>query len=81
MTSLMIEAARRGAERPLRVGVVGAGVMGSNHARVLAELPGVRLVGVADVERAQAQCVASILGCGAFDSTAALIASVVYLSL
>jgi UDP-N-acetylglucosamine 3-dehydrogenase len=32
----------------LRVGVVGAGVMGSNHARVLAGLPGVRLVGVVD---------------------------------
>jgi predicted dehydrogenase len=34
----------------------------------------VRLVGVADVERGQAQCVASVLGCGAFDSAAALIA-------
>ena len=28
------------ASRALRVGVVGAGVMGSNHARVLAGLPG-----------------------------------------
>ena len=32
----------------LRVGVIGVGVMGSNHARVLAELPRVKLVGVAD---------------------------------
>ena len=32
----------------LRVGVVGAGVMGSNHARVLAGLPGISLAGVVD---------------------------------
>ena len=32
----------------LRVGVIGAGVMGSNHARVLAGLPGVTLVGIVD---------------------------------
>ena len=30
----------------LRVGVVGLGVMGSNHARVVHELEGVELVGV-----------------------------------
>jgi hypothetical protein len=38
---------RHDADRPLRVGVVGVGVMGSNHARVFADLPGVKLVGVA----------------------------------
>lgn len=32
----------------LRIGVIGAGVMGSNHARVLAGLPGVVLIGVVD---------------------------------
>ena len=32
----------------LRVGVVGLGMMGRNHARVVHELPGVELVGVAD---------------------------------
>src|SRR5260370_2331212 len=36
------------AKRALRVGVVGAGVMGSNHARVLAGLPDTTLVGVVD---------------------------------
>jgi UDP-N-acetylglucosamine 3-dehydrogenase len=41
-------------ERPLRVGVVGAGVMGRNHARVLAELPLVELVGVADPDAGRA---------------------------
>ena len=35
--------AKTDANRGLRVGVVGAGVMGSNHARVLAGLPGVTL--------------------------------------
>jgi UDP-N-acetylglucosamine 3-dehydrogenase len=35
-------------DRNLRVGVIGAGIMGRNHARVLSELPGVELVGVAD---------------------------------
>ena len=36
------------AVRTLRVGVIGAGVMGTNHARVLAGLPGVTLVGITD---------------------------------
>ena len=36
------------AKESLRIGVIGAGVMGSNHARVLAGLPGIQLVGVAD---------------------------------
>ncbi len=41
-------------ERHLRVGVIGAGVMGRNHARVLAELPNVELVGVADPDAGRA---------------------------
>ena len=49
----------------MRVGVVGVGVMGSNHARVLAGLPGVELVGVADPDRKQADFVARTLGCAA----------------
>src|SRR5260370_41677342 len=36
------------AKRSLRVGVIGAGIMGSNHARVLAGLPDITLVGVVD---------------------------------
>ena len=36
----MMQAAGSSAERPLRVGVVGVGGMGSNHARVFAGLPG-----------------------------------------
>jgi predicted dehydrogenase len=50
----------------LRVGVIGVGVMGSNHARVLAELPGVKLVGVADPDRKRGDQVARALGCASF---------------
>jgi UDP-N-acetylglucosamine 3-dehydrogenase len=50
-------------EDPLRIGVVGVGVMGSNHARVLAGLAGVTLVGIADPDRKQAEFVAQTLGC------------------
>jgi predicted dehydrogenase len=48
---------------PLRLGVVGVGVMGYNHARVLAEMPGVTLVGVADPDDKQADFVRRTLGC------------------
>ena len=61
----MMQAAAASAERPLRMGVVGVGVMGSNHARVFAGLPGTELVGVADPDRKQAEFVARTLGCDA----------------
>src|SRR5690242_18936814 len=61
----MMQAAVASAERPLRVGVVGVGVMGSNHARVFAGLPGTELVGVADPDRKQVDFVARTLGCDA----------------
>jgi UDP-N-acetylglucosamine 3-dehydrogenase len=35
----------------MRVGVIGAGTMGKNHARVYAEMKGVELVGIADLNR------------------------------
>ena len=59
---------------PLRVGVVGVGVMGYNHARVLAEMPGVSLVGVADPDDKQADFVERSLGCAAVADVADLIA-------
>ena len=71
----MVQPARSGGGDPLRVGVVGVGVMGSNHARVLSELPGVRLVGVADPEPDQRQRVASILGCQDFETVSAHLAA------
>lgn len=52
---------------PLRVGVVGVGSMGENHARVYSELPGVELVGVADVDSTQAREVAGEYDCAAME--------------
>lgn len=43
---------------PFRMGVIGVGSMGYNHARVCAELPGVELVAVVDSNEAVAQGVA-----------------------
>jgi UDP-N-acetylglucosamine 3-dehydrogenase len=59
---------------PMRIGVVGVGVMGSNHARVLSDLAGVRLVGVADPDRRQRDMVADALGCSAFGDVTELLA-------
>ena len=69
----MTQSANPGAEHSLRVGVIGVGVMGSNHARVFAGLPGVELVAVADPDRRQAEFVARTLGCNAVADTAALL--------
>ena len=55
-----------GADGALKIGVVGVGVMGSNHARVLSEMSNVRLVGIADPDRKQRDFVARTLGCAAF---------------
>jgi UDP-N-acetylglucosamine 3-dehydrogenase len=69
----MVQAVKGSAEDLLRVGVVGVGVMGSNHARVLAGLPGIRLVGVADPDHQQARFVAGALGTTAVDYVDALL--------
>jgi len=48
-----------------RVAVVGVGHLGQHHARILAEIPEVELVAVADSRIEQAQAIASKLGCRA----------------
>src|SRR5512142_3387831 len=68
-----MQAAVASAERPLRVGVIGVGIMGSNHARVFAGLPGTELVGIADPDDKQAAFVANTLGCSAVDDVDGLI--------
>jgi predicted dehydrogenase len=60
------DSANVGADGLLRVGVVGVGVMGSNHARVFADLPGVRLVGIADPDHKQRDFVSGALGCAGY---------------
>lgn len=42
----------------LKVAVVGVGHLGKEHARVYAELPGVELIGVVDIQRKQAEKIA-----------------------
>jgi len=51
--------------KKIKVGVIGVGSLGQHHARVFAELTGVRLVGVADVDRARAVAIAGRHGCRA----------------
>jgi hypothetical protein len=69
----MPQATKRNGAELLRVGVVGVGVMGSNHARVFAGLPGVRLVGVSDPDQQQRELVTRVLGCPAVDCLDALL--------
>src|SRR5438105_8908529 len=70
----MLQTAKTNAGSALRVGVVGVGVMGSNHARVLAEFPGVELVGIADPEKSHRDFVSGILGCAACEGMDGLLA-------
>jgi predicted dehydrogenase len=47
--------------------------MGSNHARVISELPGVELAGIVDIDRHQARNVSRSVGCRAFENLDALL--------
>ncbi len=40
---------------PIKIGVIGVGAMGTNHARVLSDMSGVSLVAVADTDPARAE--------------------------
>src|ERR1700710_3336631 len=62
------------AKRSLRVGVVGAGVRGSNHARVLAGLPDTTLVGIVDPLPAHRARATELTGCRTFATLEELIA-------
>ncbi len=62
--------------KTLKAGVVGAGVFGGYHAKKYAELPGVDLVGVFDIDLARAQALAGPLGAKAYDDMDAFLAAV-----
>jgi UDP-N-acetylglucosamine 3-dehydrogenase len=62
------------AKRALRVGVIGAGVMGTNHARVLAGLPDTSLVGVVDPLPAHRSRATDLTNCRTFAGLDELIA-------
>ena len=57
----------------LRAGVVGVGHVGRHHARILAELPEVDLVAVADIDAARAGAAADRSGCRAESRASALL--------
>ena len=56
----------------LRVAVVGAGVFGRHHMRVIHQLPDVELAAVVDVDAAKAAEAAAQYGCPVFDDVASL---------
>jgi UDP-N-acetylglucosamine 3-dehydrogenase len=62
-----------GADRTLRVGVVGAGVMGTNHGRVMAGLPGIELIGIVDPLPEHRARAVKLIGCPTFTNLDALI--------
>lgn len=62
-----------GGRRTLRVGVIGAGVMGTNHGRVLAGLPGIELVGIVDPLPEHRARAADLIGCPTFAEMQSLI--------
>ena len=64
----MPQTAKPNADGLLRVGVIGVGVMGSNHARVFADVPGVKLVGVVDPDAKQRDFVAKTLNIAGYDT-------------
>jgi len=57
---------------PIRIGVVGTGVMGGHHARVAASLAGCQLMGIYDVNFARAEEVATPFGVPALRELPAL---------
>jgi predicted dehydrogenase len=54
---------------------VGVGVLGSNHARVFAEIAGVELVGIADPDPAHRDFVGRALGCATYEDVDDLLAA------
>jgi predicted dehydrogenase len=56
------------AGEPVRAAVVGVGYLGAFHAEKYASLPGVELVGVADLDRGRAEAIARTVGTSAIAS-------------
>mgnify|MGYP000846976851 FL=1 len=59
-----------------KVGLIGAGLMGERHARVLRSIPEVDLIGIADVDPARGRLVADRYRVGYFDSGEELVKQV-----
>ncbi len=66
----------RASENPLRVGVVGTGVLGRHHVRILSDLPAVELVGHFDIRSAVGEEISREFGSKAWPSLETLAAEI-----
>jgi predicted dehydrogenase/dTDP-4-amino-4,6-dideoxygalactose transaminase len=62
-------------EQPIRVGIIGVGMMGRQHAAVISRIPTLKLAAVADARAEAAQSVGGEFGCRAFPTPEALLRS------
>ena len=60
----------------LRVAVIGVGALGKHHARILAALPGVDLIGIVDINEARAREIGGVVNAPWFTSAADVIGHV-----
>lgn len=65
-----------GHDAQLKVGVVGVGYLGRQHARIYANMPEVKLVGVVDTDAAAARSIADEYGCQAWSDFESLLGQV-----
>ncbi len=59
-----------------RVAVIGVGALGRHHARILAALPGVDLVGIVDINESRAREIGSLVNAPSFSSAAEMLGHV-----
>src|SRR5436189_6367269 len=59
-----------------RVAVIGVGALGRHHARILAALPGVDLVGIVDVNESRAREIGGLVNAPSFSSAAEMLGHV-----
>jgi predicted dehydrogenase len=59
-----------------RVAVIGVGALGKHHARILAAMPGVNLVGIVDINEARAREIAGLVNAESFSSATDVIGAV-----
>jgi predicted dehydrogenase len=60
----------------IRVAVIGVGALGKHHARILAALPAVELVGIVDVNEARAREIGALVNAPAFTNASDVLGSV-----